>query len=303
MFGALVGDCIGSFWEPSLNKDPGIPLWIPACHFTDDSVCTGAVAAWLLEDPEASVDGLTQRLHDRGRQHLDCGFAERMRAWVESDAPEPYGSWGNGAIMRVSPIALFAQSDEEALALAERSTAPTHNCPESVQAAQAIVWAIRQAFQHRDPVRLVAEVSERFGYPGMTTLNMDQERHEHVFDVTAQGTAPLAVVIAAQAGSFRAAMNTCCSLGGDADTLAATAGPIAEALYGVPEVDVAEARRRFSPDDGLWEPVAALYAHPQVQANLLAWNRAEGTQRAGFERTLSKGLRSRPRAGGPLFGP
>lgn len=295
MLGALVGDCIGSFWEFSGNKDPHIPLWIPNCAFTDDSVCTGAVAAWLLEDPDASVAGLTHILHQRARAHVDRGFAERMLAWTQSDTPEPYGSYGNGAAMRVSPVALWAQSDEEALELAERSTAPTHNHPESVRAAQATVWAIRHAFKHRDPEALIAAVAERFDYPQMLTLDLERERREHVFDVRARETVPLAVVIAAKAGGFRQAMNICCSLGGDSDTQAAIAGPIAEALYGVPEADVTEAKWRFRPSDGLWEPVVQLYAHPRGQANLAGWQRPEGTQLPGFDRTLRTAMRPRTR--------
>ena len=40
-------------------------------------------------------------------------------------------------------------------------------------------------------------------------------------------------------------MRNAVSLGGDADTLAAIAGPIAEALHGVPDDLVATATRRF----------------------------------------------------------
>jgi ADP-ribosyl-[dinitrogen reductase] hydrolase len=289
MFGALIGDCIGSFWEFSRNKDPAIPLWIPACKFTDDSVCTGAIATWLLEDDQTSEAGLTPILHALGRQHIARGFADRMRAWIESDVPVPYGSWGNGSAMRVSPVALWAQNDEEADLLAARSANVTHNSPQAVQGAQATVWAIRHAFTHRDPERLLQEFATRFNLPALKTIDLEAARRVHVFDVSCQGTVPLALAIACKQGSFRAAMNLCCSMGGDADTLAAIAGPIAEALHGIPEVDLNEARRRFRPTDGLWEPVKAMYAHPRVQANLKAWGREEGTGLAGFESTLPKG--------------
>lgn len=101
MFGALVGDCMGSFWEFSGNKDPAIPLWVPACRFTDDSVCTGAVAAALTSD-----EPFGKQLHERGRIHISAGFGDRMVAWLLSDYPKPYQSWGNGSAMRVSPVAL-----------------------------------------------------------------------------------------------------------------------------------------------------------------------------------------------------
>lgn len=293
MWGAVVGDCIGSAWEFGGNKNPNILLWRPDAAFTDDTVCTAAVADWALAG--APPNDLAARLHAAGRAHLDRGFAPRMRAWLRSDTPTPYGSWGNGAAMRVSPVALLAPDEATALAWAEESVQPTHNHPESVRGAQAAVWAIRHAFAHRDGARLLTEAQERFGYPHLTARDPNRERAGHVFDVSVMGTVPLALVIAARAGSFREALRTCCSMGGDADTLGAIAGPIAEGLYGVPLEDWAAARTRFgvilqggpsdtvpvAPDDwsaaALWSRIAALYTHPTARANLTAWGRSSGT--------------------------
>jgi len=276
MFGSLVGDCIGSFWEFSGNKDPRIPLWVPASRFTDDSVCTGAVAAWLTQRDGQDIDWTTI-LHRRCRGNISSGFGDKMVAWILSDTPTPYGSWGNGAAMRVSPIALFASNDDEALVLAEQSTAPTHNHPESIRGAQATVLAIRHAFKHRDPESLLKFTEERFRYIGLFDRRHEDERSTHVFDVSCAGTVPLALSIAARSGSFDETMRQCCSMGGDADTLAAIAGPVAEALYGIPQQHLDNARRRFHVEDDIWESVEALYALPAVQARLGQWGRAEGT--------------------------
>lgn len=275
MWGALIGDCIGSFWEFSGNKDTGIPLWVPACRFTDDSVCTGAIAAWLTHrDGELPLQTV---LHQRARGNLSSGFGDRMVAWALNDNPQPYGSWGNGAAMRVSPIALFAQTESEALELAEQSTAPTHNHPDSVRGAQATVLAIRHAFEHRNPSQLLAFIEQRFGYEALTQRHHEEERAGHVFDVSCKGTVPLALIIAAHAGSFDETMRQCCSMGGDADTLAAIAGPVAEALYGIPRQHLENARRRYHPEDDIYEAIESLYALPQVQNQLHHWGRAGGT--------------------------
>lgn len=272
MYGALIGDVMGSFWEFSGNKNPNIPLWVPACRFTDDSVCTGAVAAWL-----ASGEDLSTVLHQRGRGNISAGFGDRFVAWLLSDFPQPYGSWGNGAAMRVSPVALWARSDEEALALAEASTAPTHNHPESVRGAQATVIAIRHAFEHRNPEAMLAMVEERFGYAGLSQRDPAAERPDHHFDVSCAGTVPLAVLLAARAGSFDETMRWCFSMGGDADTLGAIAGPMAEALYGIPHQHMVRTRARMHPEDEIWEAVEAIYHAPHVQQQLERWGRAGGT--------------------------
>lgn len=142
MRGALIGDVIGSFWESSRNKNPNIPLWMPTSCFTDDSVCTSAVASWL-------VDGqpLVKALQQRGRANPSCGFGGIMMAWVLSPNPQPYQSWGNGSAMRVSPVALWADNDDELLLLAQASAMPTHDSQAAICGAQATAWAIRKALE------------------------------------------------------------------------------------------------------------------------------------------------------------
>ena len=46
---------------------------------------------------------------------------------------------------------------------------------------------------------------------------------------------PEAITCALESGSFEDAIRNAISLGGDSDTLAAIAGPIAEALHGIPD--------------------------------------------------------------------
>lgn len=93
MIGALIGDCVGSIWEYTGNKNPAIPLWSPASHFTDDSVCTAAVANWLTAtDPTSEM--LVKRFRQMAEPHLDAGFGNKMLDWLLDPNPRPYGSWG-----------------------------------------------------------------------------------------------------------------------------------------------------------------------------------------------------------------
>lgn len=268
MIGALIGDCIGSFWEFSGNKDPAIPLWVPASRFTDDSVCTAAVASWLTAEDRAS-ETLVDRLRHLAMPHLGVGFGNMMVKWLLDAAPHPYGSWGNGSAMRVSPVALVAHNEQELLDLAARSAEITHNHPDAVRGAQAAAWAIRFALERGAPGLLEA-VESRFGYDGLTQRDPESERATHLFDVSCKGTVPLALAIAVRAGSFDNAMRWCCSIGGDADTLAAIAGPVCEALYGIPEQHLHNAAIRFQ-GTALWDAVANVYALPDVRRRLGEW--------------------------------
>ena len=56
---------------------------------------------------------------------------------------------------------------------------------------------------------------------------------------------PQAITCALESDSFEDAVRNAISLGGDADTLAAIAGPIAEALHGIPQDIVEQAENRY----------------------------------------------------------
>ena len=60
---------------------------------------------------------------------------------------------------------------------------------------------------------------------------------------------PEAITCAVESDSFEDAIRNAVSLGGDSDTLAAIAGPIAEALHGIPAEIRTEAEDRFIPAD------------------------------------------------------
>lgn len=100
MWGAIIGDIAGSMYEGPKIKTKVFVLFKPRCRFTDDSVCTAAVADILLNDrpPVATMQ-------DWCRRHRGRGYGGMFKRWIWSDDPEPYGSFGNGAAMRVSPAA------------------------------------------------------------------------------------------------------------------------------------------------------------------------------------------------------
>ena len=127
MIGAIAGDVIGSVHEYIATKTKDFPLIDPRCFFTDDTVLTIALADALLHELDYAV---TLKLYYR--RYPDAGYGGAFHDWATSDSWAPYNSWGNGAAMRVSPAAYVAESLDEAMALAERSAAVTHNHPEGV---------------------------------------------------------------------------------------------------------------------------------------------------------------------------
>ena len=66
-------------------------------------------------------------------------------------------------------------------------------------------------------------------------ISLDQIRKSYKFDVSCQGSVPVALEAFFEAVDFEDAIRNAISVGGDSDTIAAMAGAVAEAYFGVPE--------------------------------------------------------------------
>ena len=170
-----------------------------------------------------------------------------FREWIRQESPEPYNSYGNGAAMRVSPAAFLNRGDlAAALAASDRVTAITHDHPEGMKGARATVHAIWLACNGADPATIRATVEAEYAYDLSRTV--DEIRPGYAFNETCQETVPESITCALESASFEDAIRNAVSLGGDSDTVAAIAGPIAEALHGIPGDIKAHARERYLGD-------------------------------------------------------
>ena len=130
------------------------------------------------------------------------------------------------------------ESLDEALKLAERSAAVTHNHPEGIRGAQATAAAIFLARAGHEKGEIKRFVESSFGYDLQRTL--DEIRPTYFFDESCQGTVPEAITAFLEAADFEDAIRNAISLGGDADTLACITGSIAEPYFGGVPPDVRE---------------------------------------------------------------
>lgn len=203
MLGACIGDIIGSVYEFNAWKSREFPLFSEKSEFTDSTVCTIAVAECLLDGSDLAA-ALCKWCH----RYPALGYGGSFAAWL-------------------------AGSLDEALALARHVTAVTHNHPEGIKGAEATVTAIWLARQGKSPEAIRSRIHRDFGYD--LSGNVDEIRPHYRFNETCQDTVPQAIVCALEAVSFEDAVRKAVSLGGDADTLAAIAGPIAEVRFGIPE--------------------------------------------------------------------
>ena len=164
MFGAIAGDIIGSVYEGKkqwqvLRTPDFMPLFAPQARFTDDTVLTIAVAEHRLSGAD-----LVMLFKDAVATYPTAGFGRHFKRWALSADEDAYGSWGNGAAMRVSPIGFSYPTLDEVLAAAKQSAIVTHTHPTAIAGAQAIAAAIFLARTGASPQALAAYLERKFGY-------------------------------------------------------------------------------------------------------------------------------------------
>ena len=239
MYGAIIGDIVGSKYEFHNIKTKDFPFVSPGCSYTDDSIMTVAVASALLKTREEMSKGkavadirrnLIGEMQALGRRflHPQGGYGGRFSAWLRATDPQPYNSYGNGSAMRVSPCGLIAVTLEEALALAKASAEVTHNHPEGIKGAQAVAAAIFLARIRKSKEEIGAYLRKNF-YPLDRTL--DEIRLDYGFSESCQKTVPEAITAFLESTSYEDAIRNAISLGGDSDTLGAITGAIAWSYY------------------------------------------------------------------------
>ena len=246
MLGAIIGDIVGSRWEFNPTNDYNFEWLSDENGFTDDTICTVAVADALLHDRDFG-----ESIHDWCNRYPNPkgGYGGRFAQWVRSEHPHPYNSFGNGAAMRVSPVAHWYGNVDEALDAAAATAIPSHNHDEGILGAQTVALAIFKALQFGNEApehinEILEECVKLAGY----TINIRKEDVINRFDETCQGTVPVALWIIGESTSFEDAVRKAVSLGADADTLGAIVGSIAEAIWGVPD-DLRQGILNFLPDE------------------------------------------------------
>jgi len=235
MLGAIAGDIIGSIYEAAPIRTKDFALFGPGVRFTDDTVCTVALADALMQGADFAAT-----LRAYVRRYPGRGYGGMFRRWATTPGMPAYGSWGNGAAMRVGPIAHWARDEAELLRLAAASAAVSHDHPDAIAGAQAVALAMWLAQGGTDRSAIRALIARRFGYDLQESV--EQIRSWYGFDVSCKGTVPPAIVCALEASDYQDAVRNAVSLGGDSDTLACITGGLAEILYGLPDDVAREAR-------------------------------------------------------------
>ena len=268
MLGAMIGDIAGSKYEFNNTFDYDFEMFGEGCDFTDDTICTVAIADAILNGrsyQESLLDWCRRYPSPKG------AYGGRFAGWIRSLNPQPYNSFGNGSAMRVSPVAWLFDDLSQVLEEAEKTALPTHNHPEGIKGAKAVAHAIWHFRKSRFSEK--SKDSENEETKGLKNENAKASKDENEtiqgfmsiarsyyedfdtrvypkgkFDETCMDAVPLSFYLLSQASSFEDAIRLAISHGGDSDTIGAIVGSIAEARFGIPQ-EMKEKALSYLPDD------------------------------------------------------
>jgi ADP-ribosylglycohydrolase len=231
MIGSIIGDYVGSVYEFNNTRDYNFPLINPESEITDDSIMTIAVADAILQSRTYG-----ERLHYWGNKYPNPKgyYGASFGAWLRSDNPRPYNSWGNGSAMRVSPVGWAFDTLDETLLEAQKSAECTHNHLEGIKGAMAVASAIFLVRNGQSKEFLKQYIEKEFNYD--LSRKLSDIRPTYRFYESCMQTVPEAITCYLESAGFEDAIRLAVSLGGDSDTLACITGAIAEADHacGIP---------------------------------------------------------------------
>jgi ADP-ribosyl-[dinitrogen reductase] hydrolase len=237
ILGTVIGDVAGSRFEINDCKTGKnfVLLHDDYGRFTDDSVMTLATAETLLRcnDTYSNIQDVAINTYvEIGRKYLKCGFGGSFYNWLQSEEHKPYGSYGNGAAMRISPVGCVIDDINQLKYISAALTNISHNHEDSIKGAEAVCIAVNMSLNNKtkDEIKQAIE-SELFEIDSSRKELMSKKE----FHINCVETVKQALIAFLDSYDFEDAIRNAIAMGGDSDTIGAITGSIAAAYYGIPE--------------------------------------------------------------------
>jgi ADP-ribosyl-[dinitrogen reductase] hydrolase len=263
MVGLAIGDALGA---PVEFKERGsFPLVtemraggyfrLPAGAWTDDTAMALCLADSLIAHPEFDPADMLNRFlrwmndHENTSTGRCIGVGQNTLAVLGNYhrtgaliAPPLKGrSDGNGAIMRLAPVACMHWRDiETARRISVRQSQATHCSELSVAASDMLGWLISLLIGGASWLDALASIRSNEWHDDIQAIAASAWASKSVDEISSSGyvvhTLEAAMWAVGTTTSFEEALITAVNLGRDSDTVGAVAGQIAGARYGVQSI-------------------------------------------------------------------
>lgn len=260
LLGLAAGDAVGTTLEFS-RRDSGPPLTdmvgggpfhLQAGQWTDDTAMAIALGESLCACGGVDLQDLMDRFtawYLQGRYSctgtcFDIGITTQsaLRRYMEMGNPEAGSrsprAAGNGSLMRLSPVPIFYHTDRTAgIKAACQQSIATHGAAEAVDACAAFAEWLMLAINGASKEAVLTHTVPAHLEPAIVEVMAGSWRGKSREQINSSGyvvhSLEAAIWCVAQAADFREAVLLAANLGGDADTIAAIAGQLAGALWGI----------------------------------------------------------------------
>lgn len=203
LYGAILGDLAGQPYEYKYEGDfSEFQLHDPKSTITDDTIMTLATASVLLGDFKTFDE--VYRYFGQKYINLDS-FGKRFQQWLTTPKGTIGNSYGNGAIMRISPL-MYAPFT---LVNIFESIRCSHHHEKSYKAGIMLYEAYQGNEDEKDPYFV----------------------QQGVFEIEADKTASICLSLLRQDLSTQEGIKIAVKLGGDTDTNASIYGELANSHY------------------------------------------------------------------------
>ena len=259
MFGAIIGDIVGSVYEIREAKakkrgacvpydkkikilNPKTHLFKKDCTFTDDTVLSMAIFDAVKHDKDYAKYLKIYGKQEIERNHkclMPSRFGKLFTMWLDGDFDGT--SYGNGSAMRVSAIGESFDTLEEVEKQAYLSSIPTHNNIDAINCAIAVSGAIFIAKNNGTKQQIKNYVENKLNFK--LDFCLEDLQKSYIFTSKAIGSVPQAIFCFLQSNSFEDCLRKSISIGGDSDTIAAISCSIAESFYGIDKKLINKAKK------------------------------------------------------------
>lgn len=241
MLGAIYGDIVGSIYEyeqlKEIKKINPKQLILSNSFYSDDTIEVIAVIDAIINSKDYEQTLKQYILENLDYQpnfspYFKNPFSPNTIKWAKGLTAS--NSSGNGAMMRISPVGYLFNSESEVKENARLVTITSHNSSDAIESATIIALMI---YYFRNGMTK-EEVYSKLRLPIMYQPFLK-------FNTTCKETLNNCLYAIYKSESFEDAMRKTLLMGGDTDTNCCIVGSVAEALYGIDNIQREEVIKKL----------------------------------------------------------